>query len=143
MADRGEVRIAELIATLSYAADLGLGQPMEHCLRHTVMARRLADLPGVRFAEPMSQLARRVTRTSQGRRYMPPSLSPRPPRGRTARRLTRPGNPRFSIGGGTKATVERRLHKALPGRLRKESLPVAACNHKDVRRGDNDRDRGE
>ncbi len=42
----GEVRIAELIATLSYAADLGLGQPMEHCMRHTVMGLRLADLAG-------------------------------------------------------------------------------------------------
>jgi HD-GYP domain-containing protein (c-di-GMP phosphodiesterase class II) len=44
MADQSEVRIAELIATLSYAADLGLGQPMEHCLRQTVIALRLADL---------------------------------------------------------------------------------------------------
>jgi hypothetical protein len=40
------VRIAELVAALSYAADLGLGQPMEHCLRHTVIALRLADLTG-------------------------------------------------------------------------------------------------
>ena len=46
MAHVGEVRIAELIATLSYAADLGFGQPMEHCMRHTVMALRLADLAG-------------------------------------------------------------------------------------------------
>ena len=38
------VRIAELVATLSYAADLGLGQPMDHCLRQTVIALRLADL---------------------------------------------------------------------------------------------------
>src|SRR5215210_6361084 len=48
------VRIAELVATLSYAADLGLGQPMEHCLRQTVIALRLADLaesdPGDREA---------------------------------------------------------------------------------------------
>ena len=47
MADRAEVggvRIAELVATLSYAADLGLGQPMEHCLRQTVIAMRVADL---------------------------------------------------------------------------------------------------
>jgi HD-GYP domain-containing protein (c-di-GMP phosphodiesterase class II) len=42
--DRDGVRIAELVATLSYAADLGLGQPMEHCLRQTVIALRLADL---------------------------------------------------------------------------------------------------
>ncbi len=31
---------------LSYAADLGLGQPMEHCMRQTVIALRLADLAG-------------------------------------------------------------------------------------------------
>ena len=64
----------------------------------------------------MSELARRVTRTSQGRRCMPPSPSPRPPRGRTAHRSTRLGNHRFSIGGGTKATVRRRLHEALRAR---------------------------
>ena len=40
------VRIAELVATLSYAADLGLGQPMAHCMRQTVIALRLADLVG-------------------------------------------------------------------------------------------------
>ena len=34
------------MATLSYAADLGLGQPMDHCLRQTVIAGRLADLAG-------------------------------------------------------------------------------------------------
>ena len=41
------VRIAELVATLSLAADLGLGQPMEHCLRQTIIALRLADRVGV------------------------------------------------------------------------------------------------
>jgi HD-GYP domain-containing protein (c-di-GMP phosphodiesterase class II) len=40
------VRVAELVATLSYAADLGLGQPMEHCMRQTAIALRLADLAG-------------------------------------------------------------------------------------------------
>src|SRR5437868_4667907 len=40
------VRVAELVATLSYAADLGLGQPMAHCMRQTVIALRLADLVG-------------------------------------------------------------------------------------------------
>jgi HD-GYP domain-containing protein (c-di-GMP phosphodiesterase class II) len=45
------VRIAELVATLSYAADLGLGQPMEHCLRQTVIALRLADLAGADDAD--------------------------------------------------------------------------------------------
>ncbi len=40
------VSVAELVATLSYAADLGLGQPMAHCMRQTVIALRLADLAG-------------------------------------------------------------------------------------------------
>jgi HD-GYP domain-containing protein (c-di-GMP phosphodiesterase class II) len=44
--DPSGVRIAELVATLSYAADLGLGQPMAHCMRQTVIALRLADLAG-------------------------------------------------------------------------------------------------
>ena len=34
------------MATLSYAADLGLGQPMAHCMRQTVIALRLAGLAG-------------------------------------------------------------------------------------------------
>jgi HD-GYP domain-containing protein (c-di-GMP phosphodiesterase class II) len=41
-----EVKVAELVATLSYAADLGLGEPMEHCMRQTTIALRLADLVG-------------------------------------------------------------------------------------------------
>jgi HD-GYP domain-containing protein (c-di-GMP phosphodiesterase class II) len=47
----GSIRIAELVATLSYAADLGLGQPMAHCMRQTVVALRLADLAGASDAE--------------------------------------------------------------------------------------------
>jgi hypothetical protein len=40
------VRLAELIASLSLATDLGLGQPQEHVLRQTVIAtpRRAARL---------------------------------------------------------------------------------------------------
>ena len=45
-ADAGGVRVAELVATLSYAADLGLGQPLEHSMRQTVLALRLADMIG-------------------------------------------------------------------------------------------------
>src|SRR5215207_5353617 len=45
------VRLAELVATLSYAADLGLGQPMAHCMRQTVIALRLAELAGATEAE--------------------------------------------------------------------------------------------
>ena len=36
------VRLAELVASLSLAVDLGLGQPEEHVLRQTVIATRLA-----------------------------------------------------------------------------------------------------
>src|ERR1700750_2037526 len=45
-ATRG-VRLAELIASLSLATDLGLGQPQEHVLRQTVIASRLAQLAGL------------------------------------------------------------------------------------------------
>src|SRR4051794_4744546 len=45
------VRLAELVACLSYAADLGLGQPMAHCMRQTVIALRLAELAGATDAE--------------------------------------------------------------------------------------------
>jgi HD-GYP domain-containing protein (c-di-GMP phosphodiesterase class II) len=38
------VRLAELVAALSLATDLGLGQPQEHILRQTVIATRLATL---------------------------------------------------------------------------------------------------
>jgi HD-GYP domain-containing protein (c-di-GMP phosphodiesterase class II) len=41
------VRAAELIATLSLATDLGTGLPLEHGLRSTLVAMRLADLLGV------------------------------------------------------------------------------------------------
>jgi DNA-binding CsgD family transcriptional regulator len=44
--EAGDVRLAELMGTLSYAADLGLGQPIEHCMRQTVIALRLADRLG-------------------------------------------------------------------------------------------------
>lgn len=41
------VRLAELIATLSLGTDLGLGQPMEHVLRQSLIALRLGDLLGL------------------------------------------------------------------------------------------------
>ena len=43
----GGVRLAELMGALS-RADLGLGQPIEHCMRQTVIALRLADRLGAR-----------------------------------------------------------------------------------------------
>jgi HD-GYP domain-containing protein (c-di-GMP phosphodiesterase class II) len=43
----GGVRLAELVATLSLATDLGRGQPMEHTVRQAVIALRLADSIGV------------------------------------------------------------------------------------------------
>jgi HD-GYP domain-containing protein (c-di-GMP phosphodiesterase class II) len=42
-----EVRLAELVASLSLATDLGLGLPQEHVLRQTVIARRLAQFAGL------------------------------------------------------------------------------------------------
>jgi len=47
----GGVRLAELMGALSYAADLGLGQPIEHCMRQTVIALRLADRLGASAEE--------------------------------------------------------------------------------------------
>jgi HD-GYP domain-containing protein (c-di-GMP phosphodiesterase class II) len=41
------VRLPDLVTTLSYAADLGLGQPLAHCVRKTVIALRLGDLAGI------------------------------------------------------------------------------------------------
>ncbi len=42
-----EVRLAEFVASLSLATDLGLGLPQEHVLRQTVIARRLARFAGL------------------------------------------------------------------------------------------------
>ena len=42
-----ELRLAELIAALSLGVDLGFDQPMEHVLRQTVIALRLADRLGL------------------------------------------------------------------------------------------------
>jgi HD-GYP domain-containing protein (c-di-GMP phosphodiesterase class II) len=41
--DRARVRLAELVAALSLAIDLGFSQPMEHVLRQCLIALRLAD----------------------------------------------------------------------------------------------------
>ncbi|HKD93839.1 MAG TPA: HD domain-containing phosphohydrolase, partial [Gaiellaceae bacterium] len=42
-----EVRLAELVAALSLGVDLGFGQPMEHVLRESMIALRLADRIGL------------------------------------------------------------------------------------------------
>ncbi|MDQ4024358.1 MAG: LuxR C-terminal-related transcriptional regulator [Actinomycetota bacterium] len=42
-----EVRLAELLAGLSLVVDLGLGQPVEHVLRQTLVALRLGDALGL------------------------------------------------------------------------------------------------
>jgi hypothetical protein len=39
--------LAELVAALSLGIDLGFGQPMEHVLRQTLIALRLAERVGV------------------------------------------------------------------------------------------------
>jgi HD-GYP domain-containing protein (c-di-GMP phosphodiesterase class II) len=40
---RSEVRLAELVASMSLATDLGLGQPPEHVLRSCVLGLRIAE----------------------------------------------------------------------------------------------------
>jgi HD-GYP domain-containing protein (c-di-GMP phosphodiesterase class II) len=50
-AGRPRVRLAELVATLSLGTDLGLGQPMEHVLRQSLLALRLGERPGLGEAE--------------------------------------------------------------------------------------------
>src|SRR5215468_5057449 len=44
-------RRAELLAALSVAIDLGLGQPAEHMLRAAMIATRLADRLGLTHAQ--------------------------------------------------------------------------------------------
>src|SRR3954466_14595692 len=45
------VRLAELLATLSPRTDLGMGQPMEHVLRQSLIALRLSERLGLDDAE--------------------------------------------------------------------------------------------
>ena len=45
------VRLNELLATLSLATDLGLGQPMEHVIRTCLIAVRLGEASGASTAE--------------------------------------------------------------------------------------------
>jgi HD-GYP domain-containing protein (c-di-GMP phosphodiesterase class II) len=45
--ERSRVRLAELVAALSLGIDLGFGQPMEHILRHTLIALRIAERLGL------------------------------------------------------------------------------------------------
>src|SRR5215212_7214635 len=44
---RTGVRLAELIATISLGTDLGMGQPMEHVMRQSLIALRLAERLGL------------------------------------------------------------------------------------------------
>jgi HD-GYP domain-containing protein (c-di-GMP phosphodiesterase class II) len=47
VSDRAHVRLAELVSALSLGVDLGFGQPMEHVLRQTLIAMRLAEGAGL------------------------------------------------------------------------------------------------
>jgi HD-GYP domain-containing protein (c-di-GMP phosphodiesterase class II) len=47
VATRARVCLAHLVATLSLGTDLGLGQPMEHVIRQTLIALRMGDLLGL------------------------------------------------------------------------------------------------
>ncbi|HSR84123.1 MAG TPA: HD domain-containing phosphohydrolase [Streptosporangiaceae bacterium] len=46
-AEQSEVRLAELVASLSLGIDLGFGQPMEHVLRQCLIALRIAERIGL------------------------------------------------------------------------------------------------
>ena len=48
------VRLAELLAVLSLASDLGMGQPMEHAMRQWVIAMRFGELLGMGEAQRAS-----------------------------------------------------------------------------------------
>jgi HD-GYP domain-containing protein (c-di-GMP phosphodiesterase class II) len=45
------VRLAEMVAALSLATDLGLGQPQQHIIRQTIIALRMAELEDLTDAE--------------------------------------------------------------------------------------------
>src|ERR1700755_1894813 len=47
VSDCAYVRVRELVAPLSLGVDLGCGQPMEHVLRQTLIALRLAERAGL------------------------------------------------------------------------------------------------
>src|SRR6202035_1355646 len=46
-ATRAHIRLAELLGVLSFGADLGMGQPMEHVLRQCLISLRLAERMGL------------------------------------------------------------------------------------------------
>src|SRR5438105_1132574 len=48
---RSGVRLAEMVAALSLATDLGMGQPLEFALRTCVLAVRLGELLGLHERE--------------------------------------------------------------------------------------------
>ena len=61
--ERSGVSRAELLASLSLAVDLGLGLPVEHVLRQTVIATRLAESAGF---ERVDREPRSTSRCSRG-----------------------------------------------------------------------------
>jgi len=56
MPDAGRVRLAKLVAAMSLATDLGLGQPMEHVVRSCLVGLRLAELLGLEEADRASHI---------------------------------------------------------------------------------------
>src|SRR5687768_9485765 len=53
------VRLAELVAMISLGTDLGMGQPMEHVMRQSLIALRLAERLGL-DEKASGRLLRRV-----------------------------------------------------------------------------------
>jgi hypothetical protein len=56
---RSGVRITELLAALSFGADLGLGHPTEHVLHQTYIALHLAERLELVCSEPHRKKMRR------------------------------------------------------------------------------------
>ena len=49
--ERGGLRLAELICSISLATDLGSGQPLEHALRTCILAQRAGEALGISVSE--------------------------------------------------------------------------------------------
>ena len=64
---QGSLRLAELVAALSLGVDLGFGQPMEHVLRQSRIALRLAELAGLGRRATLGRLLHLVA----GQRRLP------------------------------------------------------------------------
>ena len=93
------MRLAELIAMISLGTDLGMGQPMEHVMRQSLIALRLAERLGLDETTravvyyvgliALGRVSRRRVRAGEVVRRRHGAQGRRPPRGHD--RLAREG----------------------------------------------------